>query len=212
MDAFLVEGRIDDALAYTEASRGLNQPSQEIDAACERILLDAGRADEAFKRYGLTASEAATGVGTFRAIAKKYPQRDRGEILRGLAASSGDTGRYFAAAKDAGFYDLALQFARAGRTDPRTLSRASRDLSEKEPVFAMTAGRLAVERFLQGYGYDVTPLDVVDAYGHFVAAAERLGQGESATRDARAMLDEAKSEQPKAFVAAILRAIPTGSR
>ena len=37
------EGRIDEALAYAEASRGLNQPDTVIDAACERILLDAGR-------------------------------------------------------------------------------------------------------------------------------------------------------------------------
>ena len=59
-----------------------------------------------------------------------------------LAESSGETGRYFAAAKDVGFYDLALKFAGEGRTDPRTLSRASRDFAGTESMFAMTVGRL----------------------------------------------------------------------
>lgn len=80
-----------------------------------------------------------------------------------LAETSGDTGRYFAAAKDAGFYDLALKFAEEGRTDPRTLSRASRDFGGKEPTFAMTVGRLALQRLLQGHGYEITSLDVLDA-------------------------------------------------
>jgi len=90
-------------------------------------LLGAGRVDEAYERYALTASETATGLARFRAIAKKYPHREPSGILSDLAESSGDTGRYFAAAKDAGFFDLALKFAEKGRTDPRTLSRAARD-------------------------------------------------------------------------------------
>jgi hypothetical protein len=157
-------GRIEEALAYAEASRGLNQPDRSIDAACERILLGAGRADEAYERYALTASETATGLAAFRAIAKKYPHRDPSGILVDLAESCGDTGRYFAAAKDAGFYDLALKFAGEGRTDPRTLSRASRDLAGKEPMFAMAVGPLALERLLQDHGYEITSLDVLDAY------------------------------------------------
>jgi len=34
----LSEGRTEEALAYAEASRGLNQPDASIDAACEKIL------------------------------------------------------------------------------------------------------------------------------------------------------------------------------
>jgi hypothetical protein len=211
VDAFVKEGRIQEALAYAEASRGLNQPDRSIDAACERILLDAERANEAYERYALTASETATGLATFRAIAKKYPHRDPSGILLDLAESSGDTGRYFAAAKDAGFYELALKFAGEGRTDPRTLSRASRDLVGKEPKFAMTVGRLALERLLQGHGYEVTSLDVVDAYRHFIAAAEKVGLGDCATRDALMMANEAKAKQPTAFADTLLRAINLGS-
>ena len=50
------EGRTDEALAYAEASRGLNQPDAAIDAACEKILLDLGRVDEAYEKYALTAN------------------------------------------------------------------------------------------------------------------------------------------------------------
>jgi hypothetical protein len=205
--AFVKEDRIEEALAYAEASRGLNQPDRSIDAACERILLGAGRTDEAYEKYAITANEAATGLSTFRTIARKYPSRSPSRILVDLAQSSGDSGRYFAAAKDAGFYHLALQFANEGKTDPRTLTRASRDFISKEPNFAMAAGRLALERLLQGYGYEVTYLDIVDAYRHYIAAAEKLGLGESASRDAHTMANAAKSQQPDPVVDAFLRAI-----
>lgn len=204
VDAFVKEGRIDEALAYAEASRGLNQPERSIDAACERILLNAGRLEEAYERYALTASESSTGLATFRAIAKKYPHRDQAGILIDLAESSGDSGRYFAAAKDAGFYDLALRFAARGRTDPRTLSRAARDLALQQPDFAMKAGRLALEGLLHGHGYEVTSLDLMDAYRHFVAAAARLGLTESATGEAIAL---ANARQPDALAETLLRSI-----
>lgn len=207
VDALMKEARIEEALAYAEASRGLNQPDRSIDAACERILLGAGRADEAYERYALTASETATGLATFHAIAKKYPHREPSTILLDLAESSGDTGRYFAAAKDADFYDLALKFAGEGRTDPRTLSRAARDFAGKQPAFAMAAGRLTLERLLQGYGYEVTSLDVVDAYQHFVAAAGRMGMAESAARDATALASAAKAQPTRVPADVLLRSI-----
>jgi len=75
----------------------------------------------------VTANQSMTGLATFRATMKKYPDRDRRKVLSDLAASSGDPGVWFAAAKGAGLLDLAVEFARAGRTDPRTLSRAARD-------------------------------------------------------------------------------------
>jgi len=43
MQALLSQSRIEEALAYAEASRGLIQPDTAIDAACEKILLDTGR-------------------------------------------------------------------------------------------------------------------------------------------------------------------------
>jgi hypothetical protein len=173
--ALASEGRMDEALAYAEASRGLNQPDTAIDAACEKILLDLGRVDEAYGKYALSANGSSTGLATFRAIVKKYPGRDPKKILLDLATSSGEPGRWFAAAKDAGFLDLALEFANTGRTDPRTLSRASRDLLQENARFCLEVGRLAIQRILEGYGYELTGMDVTDAYNHFMAAAQTLG-------------------------------------
>lgn len=175
MRALLAESRVDEALAFAEASRGLNQPDTAIDAACERVLLDVDRVDEAYEKYALTANWASTGRATFRSIAGKYPGRDPKTILLDLATSSGDPGRWFAAAKDAGFLDLALEFATAGRTDPRTLSRASRDLLQKDARFCLRVGRLAIERILEGYGYELTGADAIDANNYFMAGALVLG-------------------------------------
>ncbi|MFP5233388.1 MAG: hypothetical protein ACLGQX_12285 [Acidobacteriota bacterium] len=173
--ALVSQGRVDEALAYAEASRGLNQPDSAIDAACEEILLAAGRTRQAYERYALTANQSTTGLATFRAIQRKYPERASREVLADLAAASGEPGRWFAAAKDAGLLDLALEFARSGRTDPRTLSRASRDLLDKDPNFSLQAGRWAIQRILQGDGYEITVLDAIDACRHLLAAAQVLG-------------------------------------
>ena len=175
VEALLAERRIDEALAYAEASRGLNQPDGTIDAACEKILLDAGRDVEAYERYALTANASSTGLATFRLIARKYPARDPKQILLDLARASGEHGRWFAAAKDAGFLDLALYFAESGSTDPRTLSRASRDFVEVDAKFSLKVGRIAICRMLDGFGYDLIGLDVLDAHDHLVNAAEKLG-------------------------------------
>jgi hypothetical protein len=104
-----------------------------------------------------------------------------------LATSSGEPGRWFAAAKDAGFLDLALEFANKGRTDPRTLSRASRDFLLKDPQFSLQVGRLAIQRILEGYGYELTGIDVMDAYDHFMAAAQTLGIASQARADVLAL-------------------------
>lgn len=192
VQALVAEGRTDEALAYAEASRGLNQPDIAIDAACENILLDAERTEEAYRKYALTANSSTTGFATFRAIARKYPGCDPKEILLDLADSTGDPGRWFAAAKDAGFLGVALEFATTGRTDPRTLSRAARDLLEEDAQFCLQVGRLAIQRILEGYGYELTGKDVIDVYGHFMAAAEKLGVGEDARRNVLDMATQAK--------------------
>jgi hypothetical protein len=200
VQALLSHGRTDDALAYAEASRGLNQPDPAIDAACEKILLDVGRTNEAYEKYALTANGSSTGLATFRAIVRKYPGRDPKEILLDLATSSDEPGRWFAAAKDAGFLDLALQFANEGRTDPRTLSRASRDLLQKDARFSLQVGRLAVQRILEGYGYELTGVDVIDVYNHFMAAALTLGVASQARADVLALA----SKQPGAAFGDVL--------
>lgn len=210
VQALLAEGRIEDALAYAEASRGLNQPDAAIDAACERILLDAGQETEAYEKYALTASVSSTGLATYRMIAKKYPAHDPKQILLDLAESGGDSGHWFAAAKDAGFLDLALEFAQSRRTDPRTLSRASRDLLEKDAKFCLQVGHIAIQRMLQGYGYEVTGIDVMDAYGHFLRAAEKLGVTQDARNDVFSMATKAK-QSGAPFADILIRQCSPGS-
>lgn len=201
MQTLLSEGRTEEALAYAEASRGLNQPDTAIDAACEKILLDIGRVDQAYEKYALTANGSSTGLATFRAIVKKYPGHDPKKILLDLARSSGEPGRWFAAAKGAGYLDLALEFANTGRTDPRTLSRASRDFLQKDARFCLEAGRLAIQRILEGYGYELTGMDVIDAYQHFVAAAQTLGVDSQARADVLVMA----TQQPGAASEILIR-------
>ena len=115
--------------------------------------------------------------------------------------ASGDPGRWFAAAKDAGFLDLALEFANTGRTDPRTLSRASRDFLKKDARFCLQVGRLAIQRILEGYGYELTGTDVIDAYNHFMAAAQTLGIASQARADMLAMA----TKQPGAACDILIR-------
>jgi hypothetical protein len=201
MEALLSEGRPNEALAFAEASRGLNQPDAAIDAACEKILLDVGRVDEAYEKYALTANGSSTGLATFRAIIKKYPTGDPKKILLDLATSSGEPGRWFAAAKDAGFLDLALEFAKTGRTDPRTLSRASRDLLKEDVRFCLEVGQLAIQRIVEGYGYELTGMDVIDAYKHFMAAAQTLGIASQCRAEVLAMA----TKQPGAVSDILIR-------
>jgi hypothetical protein len=181
--ALVAEGRLDDALSYAEGSRGLNIPNVSVDTECEAILLAAGRREEAYRRYALTANCASTGLATFRQVKKKYPEIDPAEILADLADSGGDPGHWFAAAKDAGYLDLAFSLATAGRTDPRTLTRASKDFLKSEPAFALRVGRLAVQRILAGHGYDITTADLAAAVDHFLAAATYLGVVPDAQRE-----------------------------
>jgi hypothetical protein len=202
--ALRAQGMLDEALTYAEASRGLNIPNSAVDAECEEILLAAGRRTEAYERYALTANQANTGLATFRQIAKKYPEVDPQRILTDLAEASGDPGRWFAAAKDAGHLDLALRFATTGRTDPKTLSRASRDFLESDPIFALRIGRLAVDRILAGYGYEITAVDLTGAVEHFMAAARRLGVDADAKSDLGRMLS-AHPEAPSFFRSPIQR-------
>ncbi|MBV6431927.1 MAG: hypothetical protein IANPNBLG_02060 [Bryobacteraceae bacterium] len=190
LQALLAEGRMEDALAYAEASRSRIQPDAPIDAACEKILIDLGRVDEAYEKYALTANASSTGLATFRAIMRKYPGQDPRKVLLDLATSSNEPGRWFAAAKDAGFLDLALEFASTGRTDPRTLSRASREFLGSDPRFSLQAGRLALQRMIEGHGYELSDADVIDAYEHFIAAAQSLGVDSEARAGLLAMAAE----------------------
>lgn len=174
MDTLIAPGHPAEALRYAEASRGLNAPAAAIARKCEAILLSSGMIDEAYRRYAIEANQATTHLATFRAIAKKYPDRSPGSILHDLVASSpGAEGKWFAAAKDAGLLDLAASLAMRGPTDPRTLTRAARDFAQRKPEFAATCGTAALHWMAAGFGYEITSGDVLDAYSALSQAARQ---------------------------------------
>ena len=169
-------GRKAGAIRYAEESRGLNDPGWQIAQACEEILLSSGLLDEAYRRYAIEANQGTTNLATFRAIAKKYSHKQPEEILRDLVASTpGAEGKWFAAAKDAGLFDVAIELATRSPTDPRTLTRAARDYAEKQPAFALAAGLAALRWISLGHGYEITGADVLDAYSAVTQAVPNAG-------------------------------------
>ncbi len=175
--ALAADGNPDEAIALAESLRGPWTPELAVDRLCERILLDTGRVDEAYRRFGLTAHVGGTYLATFREVAKTYPGAPREQILRDLVRRSpGNEGKWFTAAKELRLYDLALELVRDSPCDPKTLARAARDHAGREPAFAVGAALAALHWLTLGYGYEITALDVWSAYHAAVKAAENLGQ------------------------------------
>jgi hypothetical protein len=134
----------------------------------------------------------ATYLATFRAVAKAYPQKQPREILADLVETTpGDEGKWFAAAKEAGLYDEALELAGRAPCDPKTLTRAARDLTAERPAFAVEAGLLALQWLAEGYGYEITGADVWAAYDYTIKAAEKI----DAAADVRARIRQVVSKQ-----------------
>jgi hypothetical protein len=103
-----------------------------IDRFCEDLLIRHGRSDEAYRRYGLRAVSGTTNLAIYRSLVRTYPDRDHRQMLLDLIETRGDKGKWFAAAKDAGFLDIALDCAAMRNADPSTLVRAARDFCDKE--------------------------------------------------------------------------------
>ncbi len=139
-------------------------------------MLSSGLVDEAYQRYAIEANQATTYLASFRAITKKYPNQQPEHVLRDLIASTpGLEGKWFAAAKDAGLYDAAIQLSNTSPTDPHTLARAARDFAETRPQFALACGLSALRWIALGYGYEITSADVLDVYAALVLAAANAG-------------------------------------
>ena len=153
-------------------------------------MLETGFADEAYSRYAVGATYATTKLATFKAIVKKYPHMSRETILRDLVASQpGNEGKWFAAANDAGFFDLAIELARRSPSAPRTLIRAAKDYAVERPEFALAARMTALRRIANGWGYDITGANVLDAYATVMAAAGIAGVDETVVKaDVRAII------------------------
>ena len=181
-------GRKDDAIRLAESSRGPWTSDADVDALCEEMLLSAGLAEEAYTRYSLGANRRGTYLATFRAVARKYPDKPPRQILADLvAATPGDEGKWFTAAKELGLYDVAIELARTSPCDPKTLARAARDHVASEPAFAVEASCAALDRMVQGFGYEITGADVWMAYSSAMRAGESLGRGPETKERIRAL-------------------------
>jgi hypothetical protein len=95
-----------------------------------------------------------------------------------IETSPGQEGKWFATAKELGMLDLALELARKGPCDPKTLTRAANDYLEENPEFAMNVGMAALAWLLKGYGYEISGLDVWAAYHATMKAAEAAGNAD----------------------------------
>lgn len=174
--ALVAMGKKAEAIRYAEDSRGLNDPGWQIAQACEAILLSSGMAEDAYRRYAIEANQGITNLATFRAIAKKYPGMAPEQILRDLIkCSPGVEGKWFAAAKDAGLFDLAIELVKSSPADPRTLTRAARDFADRQPKFALETAHAALRWIAAGHGYEITGLDVLDAHDALTQASAKAG-------------------------------------
>ena len=177
VEALLALGRKAEAVQYAEASRGLNQSDSVIDQACEEILISSRLHEEAYRRYGVSAAVGNSYIARFRAVAKRYPMKEKSLILSDLIATTpGEEGKWFATAKELELYDLALELANRSPCDPKTLTRAARDYLDSEPAFALESAITALRWLSEGWGYEVTSVDVVEAYDRAMDAAARLNK------------------------------------
>src|SRR5204863_2666734 len=160
-----------------------------IDRFCEDVLIKIGRTDEAYHRYGLKAATGPTYLAIFRETIKRYPGRDRRQVLLDLIETRGERGKWFAAAKEAGLLDMALLCARDFAAEPATLIRAARDFVVREPKFATEVGMVALERLLSGGGYDPEVSLIQEAFTHVLNAARLFGASGWATNQAQALVN-----------------------
>jgi hypothetical protein len=200
--ALAAMGKKAEAIRYAESCRSPWASDHEIDAMCEEILLSSGLVEEAYERYGLRANRGGTYLATFRAVAKKYPQKSPRELLADLACTTpGDEAKWFAAAKEAGLYDEAVALASSGPCDPKTLARAARDFADNQPGFSLEVGLLALRWLSQGYGYEVTSADAWSAYKQTMKAASNHGCSEETLRRLREIV---AGEGAEGFVKTVL--------
>jgi len=200
--ALAAMGRKAEAIRYAESCRGRWAADFEIDRDCEEMLLSSGLVEEAYERYGPVVSRGGTYLATFRAVAARYPHKAPRDILADLVKTTpGEDGKWFAAAKEAGLYDEALELASRTPCDPKTLTRAARDFAATRSAFAVNAGLLALHWLVQGYGYEITGADVWAAYASAMKAAETNGNAGEVRERVRQLV---AAEKAGGFVARIL--------
>ncbi len=189
-EALTRQGHYDAALAFADSCGRASIQSydhRQIDRFCEGVLLEAGREEEAYRKYGPHVGAGATNVAIYRDTLRRYPRREPRRVLLDLIEARGAKGKWFAAAKSAGLLDIALDCAGSTDAEPATLVRAARDFAGKNAEFSTQVALLALSGLLNGAGYDPDPANVHAAYDNLMAGAVRLG-AEAWARDQVATL------------------------
>jgi hypothetical protein len=203
VQALAAMGRTDEAVAYAEGSRSAYDLGAPIADACEKILLAAGRTEDAYQDWALAASQGGTNLATFRTIAGKYPHKEPTEILDDLIKrTAGNEGRWFATAKSLKLFELAADLAKRSPCEPKTLNRAARDHLADNPQFALSVALASIRWLTEGHGYEVTAADVLSAFLSATQAAETLGRSKEVREEIARLLKSDHS--PDAFVRQVL--------
>jgi hypothetical protein len=102
----------DAAIAYADGCRTPHgNDDRRIDRFREDVLIKSERTEEACRRYGLQTATGPTYLSIHRDTAKRYPAKDRRQVLLDLIEARGERGKWFAAAKGEGFLDVAVSCA-----------------------------------------------------------------------------------------------------
>ena len=165
------------SLAYWRDRGGNYINETDFATFAQEALLAAGRRTEAFNQHALLANQRNSNLSTFRALHKKYPEIDPQKLLAYLIETSSDRpGKWFATAKTLGQLDVAQQLIWQSPCDPQTLTRAARDFAAKDSSFAMQCARGALHWISEGYGYEITGIDVRTAWQLAMSTSVAVGQ------------------------------------
>jgi hypothetical protein len=184
----------------------------EIARFCEAILVRQGKADEVYRRFGLPFAAGNTWLAMWRDLVRRYPEREARSLLEDLIALHGRKGKWFAAAKTAGYLDLALECAADWEAAPATLIRAARDFGVKNPAFAAQVALHAVRHLQDGRGYEISPMDVDAAVDHLMTASRRIDRTAWAIEELRRLASRDDRDDPIAPTLRLkLAAVEAGS-
>jgi len=73
------------------------------------------------------------------------------------------------------------------------LTRAARDYLDSEPAFALGSALAALRWLSEGWGYEVTSVDVVEAYDRVMDAAARLNMVDNVNEQIRQLVETSDS-------------------
>ena len=184
VQALVKLGRKAEAIRYAQNSCGLNDSKWRMEEMCEEILLSSNLREEAYRRYALPRLALRPGLPAFRIVVKKYPEKDPKDILKeALDEVADQPGKWFATAKQLGMLDLASEIAQRSPVEPKTLNRAAADFLNNNLEFSLIVALASLHWLSQGWGYEVTAMDVLDAHRLSIEAGRRLGKTEEVERE-----------------------------